>query len=493
MVKNASLVTSVSQAIDPRGVIQRITDRTLELLATAQGVMVGLADPTGVTYICGAGSQIPFLGTRVGLDDSLSGLAVRTGEVQLSNDTDADPRVDRAACRRLSVASLVCVPMVRGEETIGVLAVNATRPEAFTGRDVEVLTRLGDFVSVAVGSAFDLFQVCSDLFALSPSTDDPEDAAGRYVMSVLDPETVDRFDRQQRIQRVLDDPPALSIVFQPIVDVPSGDVFGFEALARFNAAPYRTPDLWFREAHEHHLGIELEHLAVSRALAQIPLLPEGATLTVNAGPELVMSRSFVDGLLDVPGQGVVVELTEHTTFDDYPALVSSLRELRQRGIGLAIDDTGNGYSSLSHILKLAPDFIKLDRDLVSGIDQDPVRRVLAASLVMFAATPERGSSPRGWRRGTSSACSGSWASISPRATSSDALRRSPSRATAPSRSGSDDSGGGRPVRGQAPPPPAGSVVPTSREKAVGGPRRSRSMMASAHSCGDCSDVSTSRS
>ena len=59
--------------------------------------------------------------------------------------------------------------------------------------------------------------------------------------------------------------------------------------------------------------------------------------------------------------------------------------LRQKGTRISIDDTGSGYSSLAHILKLAPDLIKLDRDLVSGIDVDPVRRALAAALVSFAA------------------------------------------------------------------------------------------------------------
>jgi EAL domain-containing protein (putative c-di-GMP-specific phosphodiesterase class I) len=65
--------------------------------------------------------------------------------------------------------------------------------------------------------------------------------------------------------------------------------------------------------------------------------------------------------------------------------VGSLRSLRQKGTRISIDDTGSGYSSLAHILKLAPDLIKLDRDLVSGIDVDPVRRALAAALVSFAA------------------------------------------------------------------------------------------------------------
>ncbi len=383
-MKSASLVATVSETIDPQGVIQRVTDRTLELIGPAQGVMVGLADPTGVTYVCGAGSQTPYLGVRVELGESLSGLAVRLGEVQLSNDTSADPRVDGAACRRLSVASLVCVPLARGNDTIGVLAVNAMEPNAFSERDVEVLTRLGGFVSIAVGSAFDLFQVCTDLLDLGPWQDDSSDAASRYVMSILNPETVDRIDCEQRIQQIVDDPSVLSMHFQPIVDLSSGGIFGYEALARFDVPPYRAPDVWFQEAHEHHLGIELELLAVTRAMAQLPLLPEDASLAINAGPEAVMSQEFVDQLLDAPHRGVVLELTEHTRFDDYPGLIRSLQELRLQGIGLAIDDTGNGYSSLSHILKLAPDFIKLDRDLVSGIDVDPVRRVLAASLVMFA-------------------------------------------------------------------------------------------------------------
>jgi len=383
-VKHANLVAKVSQAIDPQDVIQRVTDQTLELIGAAEGVMVGLSDPCGVTYICGAGSQTSYLGTRVSLEDSLSGVAVRSGEVQLSNDTSADPRVDADACRRLSVASLVCVPLARTNETVGVLAVNATRPHAFSERDVEVLSRLGDFVSVAVGTACDLYQVCTDLLDLSHSLDSSGDAAGRYVMSVLRPEAAHRIDAEQRIQGIVEDPDALSIVFQPIIDLSTDRVFGFEALARFDAWPYRTPDLWFQEAHEHHLGIELELLAATRAIAHLPMVPEGACLTVNAGPEMVMSREFVDLLLDAPRRGVVLELTEHARFDDYPGLITSLRELRREGIRLAIDDTGNGYSSLSHILKLAPDFIKLDRDLVSGIDVDPVRRILAASLVMFA-------------------------------------------------------------------------------------------------------------
>src|ERR1019366_882695 len=196
---------------------------------------------------------------------------------------------------------------------------------------------------------------------------------------------VDSADCNERIEQVLDDPTLVSIAFQPIIDLATDQVTAVEALARFDVSPYRTPDLWFQEAHQVHLGIDLELLSIARAVDQLPMLPESVDLTINAGPEVAMSARFIDALVHLPARRIILELTEHNRFDDYPGLVGSLGELRRRGIRLAIDDTGSGYSSLTHILKLAPDFIKLDRDLISGIDVDPVRRALTTSLVMFAA------------------------------------------------------------------------------------------------------------
>jgi EAL domain-containing protein (putative c-di-GMP-specific phosphodiesterase class I) len=204
-------------------------------------------------------------------------------------------------------------------------------------------------------------------------------------MGVLSPETATRIDAGQRIQQVLDKPAALSMVFQPIIDLASGKVAAVEALARFHVVPIRPPDVWFREAHQSGLGVELELLAIARAFAQIPMLPDGVALTINAGPQTVMSPQFLLSLREVPLRRVILELTEHSHVDDYSGLAAALWALRQRGARLAIDDTGSGFSSLSHIVKLAPDFIKLDRELVRGIDIDPVRRALATSLVTFAA------------------------------------------------------------------------------------------------------------
>ena len=384
--------TAMTEACDPMLLMQRVTDRTLDLVSAADGVMVGVADESGVTYVCGAGQCVSSLGARVDLHSSLSGLAVRTGEVLRSDDTAHDPRVDGDACRRLSVASLVCIPLRRRGETLGVLAVNAAVPNAFGDDDVEELTRLADFLGVVVGSAWDLAMVSRQVLALAPDAEaatsltapsERVDVASRFMMSVLRPDTVDHLDARRRIQAVLDDPDALTVVFQPIVDLDAGLV-AVEALSRFRPTPARPPDQWFADAHRVGLGVELELLAIARAVDQIDGLPDGIALNINAGPATLVAPALAD-LLDGPvASRVVLELTEHTHIQDYPELTAALWALRRTGVRIAVDDAGSGYSSLAHILKLAPDYIKLDRELISNIDLDPVRRALASSLVAFA-------------------------------------------------------------------------------------------------------------
>ena len=78
---------------------------------------------------------------------------------------------------------------------------------------------------------------------------------------------------------------------------------------------------------------------------------------------------------------IVVELTEYLKIDDYPQLRTALMSIRERGVRLALDDAGSGYAGLSLILKVAPDIIKLDMELIRGIDFDPVRRSLVAAVV----------------------------------------------------------------------------------------------------------------
>ena len=120
-------------------------------------------------------------------------------------------------------------------------------------------------------------------------------------------------------------------------------------------------------------------------------------MTVNAGPDALASRAR-RAARGRPGVRIVVELTEHAAVEDYPVLAAALGGLRAGGVRLAIDDAGAGFASLMHILRLAPDFIKLDRQLIWGLDLDPVRRSLAASLMRFAEESGASIVPRESRR-----------------------------------------------------------------------------------------------
>ena len=155
----------------------------------------------------------------------------------------------------------------------------------------------------------------------------------------------------------------MTLVFQPVFDLSTGQVFSAEALSRFAGPPRRTPDLWFAEAHAVDLGIELELLAVQAALAALSGLPRDVALCVNAGPDVIASGDVLQLVTKTDSRRVVIELTEQVKVDDYPHLLGAIKRLRLMGARLAIDDGCRLRQVSLDILKLDPDLIKLDRDL----------------------------------------------------------------------------------------------------------------------------------
>lgn len=170
-------------------------------------------------------------------------------------------------------------------------------------------------------------------------------------------------------------------LLQPIVDLATGLRVGYEALSRFPAAWGKAPDVCFEEAHSVGLGHELELLALSRAADHLRIV-EGY-VAMNISPATLVQPEFAALMETLPLDRVLLELSEHDQVADYAALAAVLSPLRARGMRLAIDDVGAGFSSLRHIVITAPDVIKLDRSIVSGVDVDPVLTRLVASLVEF--------------------------------------------------------------------------------------------------------------
>jgi EAL domain-containing protein (putative c-di-GMP-specific phosphodiesterase class I) len=173
------------------------------------------------------------------------------------------------------------------------------------------------------------------------------------------------------------------LVYQPIVHVDTGTIAGVEALTRFHDG--RSPEFWFKECERVGSSVELDLRIITRALADLPLLPDGY-LSVNLSPSTLRDPRLTDLLLSskAPADRIVVEVTEHARVADYLEAQRVLGALRRAGVRVAVDDAGAGYSTFRHILQLRPDIIKMDQSITRDIDTDAARRALATALVIFA-------------------------------------------------------------------------------------------------------------
>jgi EAL domain-containing protein (putative c-di-GMP-specific phosphodiesterase class I) len=196
----------------------------------------------------------------------------------------------------------------------------------------------------------------------------------------------DAWSWDARLELVIREPDLVQPAFQPIFDLERGLICGYEALARFQVSPRRSPLAWLQAAVERELQEPLEAALLEAGLRARARLPENCFLTVNVSPALLGSDA-VQSVIERAGRldAVVIELTERDEVDDYDRLDAALQELRQLGATVAVDDAGAGYASLQHIMRLRPEFIKLDRELVCGLHADPAKLALVEAVGAFAA------------------------------------------------------------------------------------------------------------
>src|SRR3954466_8703936 len=189
-------------------------------------------------------------------------------------------------------------------------------------------------------------------------------------------------EQRAEIEQVLEDPGArIAHVFQPVVDLRTGLVAGFEALSRFKDSR-RPPNAWFAQAHRCGLGIELE-MAAARAQLEAPHRPLGTRLSINLSPTAMLSVE-AEELLDGDLSHLLLEVTEDELMAEGGQLEERLGELRRRGARLAVDDIGAGYAGLKQVMRLQPDLLKLDLSLVAGVAGDPAKGAMVDALVRYA-------------------------------------------------------------------------------------------------------------
>jgi EAL domain-containing protein (putative c-di-GMP-specific phosphodiesterase class I)/GGDEF domain-containing protein len=176
------------------------------------------------------------------------------------------------------------------------------------------------------------------------------------------------------------------IDYHPIVRLDSGEIFGYEALARGSMRSLRSPEVMFEVAAEADLLWELSRLCRDRAIEGMHTrLRAGELLFLNVDPHDFADPAFDEMALQAEDPSrVVIEITERTAIKDYPKFRGRLQAFRDRGFRFAVDDAGSGYAGLGSIANLEPDFIKLDISLISCIDTNFIKQNLVETMVRFA-------------------------------------------------------------------------------------------------------------
>ena len=172
-------------------------------------------------------------------------------------------------------------------------------------------------------------------------------------------------------------------VYQPIVDVEIDRIVGFEGLTRFEDG--KDPDTRFREAAAFGMSEELEMAAFRAIIEGAESLQSDAWLNVNLSPAVISSTPELADIIAASERRIVIEVTEHEAIDDYAAFRDAMHRLGPK-VRLAVDDAGAGFASMRHIVELRPDYVKLDRAVIAGINRDEARRALAVGMRQFART-----------------------------------------------------------------------------------------------------------
>jgi len=185
------------------------------------------------------------------------------------------------------------------------------------------------------------------------------------------------------VQRVLNDR-SIRIAFQPVCNLRSRDVIGYEALARFPRPAHATPRQWFDQAL--HLGVlqDLELLAASTAIEHFGQLPERAFLELNVSPATAASSDFGELADKVPAELLVLDIAENDSVDNYHLFVEVIDHLRSLGVRIALDDAGAADVSLQHLLGVRPDIVKIDTTVIHGIAEDELRQAVACAYASMA-------------------------------------------------------------------------------------------------------------
>jgi diguanylate cyclase (GGDEF)-like protein len=185
---------------------------------------------------------------------------------------------------------------------------------------------------------------------------------------------------------------ALTPLYQPIVDLQTGDIMGYEGLIRGPSnSPLHVPTTLFNVARQCGETVELERLCRKVHIEKFVQMGLSGKLFLNMSPDVLLMPAVESGasfltpaLAGIAPENIVIELTESDSTSNYPRLRQAASDYRGFGLQIAIDDLGEGFSSLRLWSELRPEYVKIDKYFIQGIDKDAVKRQFVRSISEIA-------------------------------------------------------------------------------------------------------------
>jgi diguanylate cyclase (GGDEF)-like protein len=331
---------------------------------------------------------------------------------KLINDTHGHAAGDRVLCEFAEHVAAIVRPagfLARlGGDEFAILVPHVQSPDDAAGLARRICANAAeplivDLVTIAFGVSIGI--------ALAPNDGDKTDDllrradralyrakdAGQSSVRFFEPEMDAHFERRKQIERELrkaihDDDGSIVPFYQPLVSLDQNRVIGFEALCRWRSEVLGPvpPDVFIPIAEETQLINPLGDRLLRQACRDARDWPDGFTLAFNVSAVQLHDPSFCLHVLAALGETgldparLELEITETAFVENVELMKTVIDQLRQVGIRVALDDFGTGYATLSHLLSLQFDKIKIDRSFVSRLDGKQNGQVIIRAILGLA-------------------------------------------------------------------------------------------------------------
>ncbi|MCK5599007.1 EAL domain-containing response regulator [bacterium] len=175
--------------------------------------------------------------------------------------------------------------------------------------------------------------------------------------------------------------------YQPIIDLSDMSIYGYEALSRGPVNTiWQAPEFLFEMAFKFDKIAQLESVCAQSSLKRFDVMDQSSKLFVNIHPLALeeLLPSFEDYLSKYPNIELVVEITERKLIQDFKKFKRLFNNMRERGIKIALDDVGSGYSSLQYLVELEIDYMKIDRSLITALHKNFIKESVVNALAEIA-------------------------------------------------------------------------------------------------------------